>query len=133
VVDAYRDVSRAESDRRRRSNEAAAYSAEKLADAEARATATVNIAHADHDRSLALAASHADVFSYQLAARDSAPTLTDFRLFWETIASVMADKPKLILDGSAGRPQRLILPRLPLEQAASLASPAQGPPISDKK
>ena len=120
VVDAYRDVSRAESDRRRRTNEAAAYRAEKLADAEARATATVNIAQADHDRSLALAASQADVFSYQLAARDQAPALTDFRLFWETIASVMADKPKLILDGSSGRPQRLILPRLPLEQAASL-------------
>ena len=123
VVDAYRDVSRAESDRRRRSNEAAAYRAEKLADAEARATATVNSAQADRDRSLALAASQADVFSYQLAARDPAPALTDFRLFWETIASVLADKPKLILDGSAGRPQRLILPRLPLEQAASPDEP----------
>ena len=99
------------------------YRAEKLADAEARATATVNSAQADRDRSLALAASQADVFSYQLAARDPAPALTDFRLFWETIASVMADKPKLILDGSAGRPQRLILPRLPLEQAAALNEP----------
>ena len=53
---------------------------------------------------LALAASQADVFSYQLAARDPAPALTDFRLFWETIASVMADKPKLILDGSSAGP-----------------------------
>jgi len=132
VVDAYRDVSRAESDRQRRSNEAAAYRAEKLADAEASATATVNFAQADRDRSLALAASQADVFSYQLAARHPAPALTDFRLFWETIASVLADKPKLILDGSAGRPQRLILPRLPLEQAASLLSPAQRPPGTDK-
>jgi Cu+-exporting ATPase len=133
VVDAYRDVSRAESDRRRRANEAAAYRAEKLADAEARATATVNIAQADRDRSLALAASQADLFSYQLAARDPAPALTDFRLYWETIASVMADKSKLILDGSAGRPQRLILPRLPLEQAASLTSPAPRLPTEDKK
>ncbi len=133
VVDAYRDVSRAESDRRRRSNEAAAYRAEKLADAEARATATVNLAQADRDRSLALAASQADVFSYQLAAREPAPALTDFRLFWEAIASVLANKPKLILDGSAGRPQRLILPRLPLEQAASLLSPAQRPAMTDKK
>jgi P-type Cu+ transporter len=133
VVDAYRDVSRAESDRRRRSNEAAAYSAEKLADAEARGTATVNIAQADHARSLALAASQADVFSYRLAARDPAPALTDFRLFWETIASVMAGKPKLILDGSSGRPQRLILSRLPLEQSASLVNPAQGPSMTDKK
>jgi regulator of protease activity HflC (stomatin/prohibitin superfamily) len=126
VVDAYRDVSRAESDRRRRANEAAAYRAEKLADAEARATATVNSAQADRDRSLALAASQADVFSYQLAAREPAPALTDFRLFWETIANVLAGKPKLILDGTAGRPQRLILPRLPLEQAASLNGRERG-------
>jgi regulator of protease activity HflC (stomatin/prohibitin superfamily) len=83
VVDAYRDVSRAESDRRRRANEATAYRAEKLADAEARATATVNSAQADRDRSLALAASQADVFSYQLAAREPAPALTNFRLFWD--------------------------------------------------
>ena len=73
VVDAYRDVSRAESDRQRRTNEAAAYRAEKLADAEARATAIVNAAQADRDRQLALASSEADAFGYQLAARDPAP------------------------------------------------------------
>ncbi len=133
VVDAYRDVSRAESDRRRRSNEAAAYRAEKLIDAEARARATVNTAQADHDRALTLSASQADVFSYQLAARDAAPALTDFRLFWETIATVMADRPKLILDGTAGRAQHLILPRLPLEQAASLISPVRHAPVTAEK
>ena len=133
VVDAYRDVSRAESDRRRRSNEAAAYRAEKLVDAEARAKATVNTAQAEQDRALTLAASQADVFSYQLAARDSAPALTDFRLFWETIATVMADRPKLILDGTAGRAQHLIFPRLPLEQAASLISPVRHAPGTAEK
>ena len=133
VVDAYRDVSRAESDRHRRVNEAAAYRAEKLADAEARATATVNTAHAGSDRVLALAASEADAFAYQLDARAAAPSLTDFRLFWEAVASVMAGRPKLILDGSAGRPQRLILPRLPLEQAASLIGPTGQPPQGGKK
>ena len=107
--------------------------AEKLADAEARATATVNTAHAGSDRVLALAASEADAFAYQLDARAAAPTLTDFRLFWETVASVMAGRPKLILDGSAGRPQRLILPRLPLEQAASLIGPTGQPPQGGKK
>ncbi len=133
VVDAYRDVSRAQSDRLRRVNEAGAYRAEKLADAEARAKATVNAAQAEYERALALAASQADVFSYQLSARDPAPALTDFRLFWETITSVLADRPKLILDGSTGRPQRLIVPRLPLEQAASLISPAQGTPRAGKE
>ena len=51
VVDAYRDVSRAESDRQRRINEADAYRAEKLAEAEARARAIVNAAQADRDGS----------------------------------------------------------------------------------
>ncbi len=69
VVDAYRDVSRAQSDRARRSNEGLAYRAEKLADAEARAVATVNSAHAASDTAVALAAGGADVFCYLLAAR----------------------------------------------------------------
>jgi regulator of protease activity HflC (stomatin/prohibitin superfamily) len=80
----------------------------------------VNAALADRERQLARAASQADAFSYQLAAREPAPALTDFRLFWETIADVLGGKPKLILDGRGDRPQRLILPRPPLEQAASL-------------
>ena len=48
-------------------------------------------------------------------ARQAAPSLTDFRLFWETIAEVLSGKPKLILDGGVGRHQRLVLSRLPLE------------------
>jgi Cu+-exporting ATPase len=130
VVDAYRDVSRAQSDRQRRINEAAAYRAEKLADADARAEATVNSALADKERQLAGASSAADVFAYQLAARETARSLTDFRLFWETIASVLAGKPKLILDTPADRPQRLIYSRLPLEQAASLLQPNSVPKSS---
>src|SRR5262249_43533421 len=47
VVDAYRDVSRAQSDRQRRLNEAAAYRATKLADAEARGEAVKNASLAD--------------------------------------------------------------------------------------
>jgi Cu+-exporting ATPase len=120
VVDAYRDVSRAESDRQRRINEAAALRAEKLTEAEARAQAMKNTAGAESDRLLARSSSAADVFAYQLAARTEAPSLADFRLFWETLAEVLAGKPKLILEGSAGRPQRLILSRFPLEQAAVL-------------
>jgi len=121
VVDAYRDVSRAGSDRQRRANEAAAYRAERLADAGARAKVIVNAAEADREQQLARASSQADSFGYQLAARLPAPQLTDFRLYWETIAKVLAGKPKLILDARANRPQRLILSRLPIEQAASLS------------
>ena len=100
-------------------NEAAAYSSEKLADAEARATAIVNLAQADHARSLALALSQSRRILLSAVSRpNQAPVLTDFRLFWEAIAGVMADKPKLILDGSSVGPSGFFFPRLPLEQAA---------------
>lgn len=135
VVDSYRDVSRAESDRQRRVNEAAAYQVEKLTAADAQAQASRNAAQAEHDRRLALAASASDAFVYQLNARQTAPGLTDFRLFWETVMEVLAGRNKLILDSAVGRPQRLILSRLPLESGAILdaarrpeSEKSKGPP-----
>jgi Cu+-exporting ATPase len=133
VLDAYRDVSRAESDRQRRVNEAEAYRAEKLGDAEGRAKGIANAALGERDRLLARASSQGDAFSYLLGARQSAPALTDFRLFWETVADVMAGRPKLILEGRPDRPERLILSRLPLEQAATLGvaeSQAEKAPVT---
>jgi HflK protein len=127
VIDAYRDVSRAESERQRRINEAGAYRAQKLGEAEGQAKAIANAAQGERDRLMSRASSQADAFAYLLDARRSAPGLTDFRLFWETIADVMAGRPKLILEGRPDRPQRLILSRLPLEQAATLeATEKQG-------
>jgi Cu+-exporting ATPase len=123
VLDAYRDVSRAESDRQRRINEAEAYRALQLGEAEGRAKSIANAAQGARDRLLARASSQADAFGYLLRARQSAPALTDFRLFWETMAEVMAGRPKLILEGRPDRPEHLILSRLPLEQAATLHAP----------
>jgi Cu+-exporting ATPase len=117
VVDAYRDVSRAESDRQRRINEAGAYRDESLAEAEGRAKGVVNAAEGQREGMLARASGAADAFLYQHAAREPAPALTDFRLFWEAVAGALAGKPKMILDARAERPQRLILPRLPMERA----------------
>jgi Cu+-exporting ATPase len=117
VVYAYRDVSRAESDRQRRINEAGAYSDETLAEAEGRAKAVVNAAEAWRDGLLARSSAAADAFLYQHAARERAPGLTDFRLFWGAVEEAFAGKPKMILDARAERPQRLILPRVPLERA----------------
>jgi Cu+-exporting ATPase len=117
VLDAYRDVSRAESDRLRRENEAGAYRDEKLPLAEAKAQAAVSAAEGARDRQVALASSTSDAFLYQLSAREPATELTDFRLFWEAIADAFAGRPKMILDARADRPQRLIMSRLPMEQA----------------
>ena len=93
VVDAYRDVSRAESDRQRRINEGATVRAEKLAEAEGKAKAIVNAATAQGDRQLARASSEADSFGYQLAARATEPSLTDFRLYWKAVARRLPASP----------------------------------------
>ena len=129
VVDAYRDVSRAESDRQRRVNEAGAYRAEKLAEAEGQGEGDRE-RRGGPTRSAARPGRRArpTPSGYQLAAREPAPSLTDFRLYWEAIAEAFAGKPKLILDARADRPQRLIMTRLPLEQRhpqASLGVPAR--------
>jgi membrane protease subunit HflK len=117
VVDAYRDVSRAESDRQRRINEAGAYRDETLAEAGGKAKAVVNAAEAKREGLVARAAASADAFLYQQSAREPAPALTDFRMFWEAVAGAFAGKPKMILDSIAERPRRLILTKLPMERA----------------
>ncbi|MFO0890201.1 MAG: cation-translocating P-type ATPase family protein [Isosphaeraceae bacterium] len=129
VLDSYRDVSRAESDRERRANEAAAYRVERLADAEARAAALVDAAEARRERQVALAGSGADAFGYRLAAREGARAITDFRLFWEAIGRVLPGRPKLILEASSPRPQRLIIPGLPPALAAAAAASDAVPPV----
>ena len=112
------------SDRQRRINEANAYRDRVLAEAEGKATATIHAAEADRAGRLALAASAADTFITLSDARRYAPSLTDFRLFWEKLAEALAGKSKLILDEEPGRRRHLIMPGLPLERAsAGIAGP----------
>jgi Cu+-exporting ATPase len=110
VVDAYRDVSRAESDRRRRVNEGETYRAEALAGARGRASETVNRAEARRAVAVARASGEADAFVYQTEARATAPALTDLRLYWESVASALAGKAKLVLDSDGAHPRHLVVP-----------------------
>ncbi len=130
VVDAYRDVSRADSDRQRRKNEAGAYRAQALAEARGSAAATVDRAEALKTTALARAASESDTFRYLLDARGTHAGLTDQRLYGEALSAALAGKPKLLLDPSANRPRHLILRDLP-----GLSDPAAliGPPATSAK
>jgi P-type Cu+ transporter len=123
VVDAYRDVSRAESDRQRRLNEGATYQAEALASARGKAAAVVNQAEADRSVRVDRGSGEADAFRYLAAARAPHPALTDHRLYWEAIVQTLAGKSKLVLDPGRARPRHLIVPDYP----AGLAAP---PPIN---
>jgi hypothetical protein len=110
VLDVYRDVSRATSDRQRRINEAGAYRDRVLTEATGRSRAVRQAAEAARTRQLALAAAGADCFGALLEARRYAPSLTDFRLFWKAVADALTGRAKLVLDEEPGRRRHLVLP-----------------------
>jgi Cu+-exporting ATPase len=129
VVDAYRDVSRAGSDRLRRINEARTARAEALAGARGRAAAIVNRAEAESAAQAARAAGEADAFEARRSARAPYPGLTDHQLYWEAVAVSLASKPKVVLDAEPGHHRHLIVPSLamPAVEAAAVLRPAQEP------
>lgn len=132
VVDAYRDVSRAESDRQRRINEGATYRAKSIEEARGKAAATVNAAEADRHGRVARAAAEADAFRYRAEARASAPLVTDLRLYWDAIAVELAGKSKVILDSDKAHRRHLIVPNFPLGAMLPSAESAAGaPPIAE--
>ena len=127
VVDAYRDVSRAASDRQRRVNEGETYRAETRAQAQGKAAVIVNRAESLRATAVARASGEADAFIYKVEARRSAPALTDLRLYWETIASTLAGRPKLLLDRQPGHTRHLIVPGPPGSTAPLLKTVAPAP------
>jgi Cu+-exporting ATPase len=123
VVDAYRDVSRAASDRQRRINEAGTYRDRVVTEATGKAQAIRQAAEAKRARGLALAAGAADAFRALLEARRYAPALTDLQLFWERFAQALEGKAKLVLDEEPRRRRHLIVPGLPWERALPALAP----------
>ena len=129
VVDAYRDVSRAQSDLERRSNEAEAYRADAVARAKGRAASTVHTAEGARSARIARALGEADAFRYLSAARASDPSQTDRRLFWEALAEALAGKAKVVLDPVQARARHLIVPDFSFPSGPAKAA-VVGPPRS---
>jgi Cu+-exporting ATPase len=128
VVDAYRDVSRAESDRQRRVNEGNTYLSRSLEEARGNAAAMINRAEAERRARLARAAGEADAFLYRAEARSTAPALTDHRLYWEMISAVLAGKSKVIIDPDRTRHRHFIIPNQPPGASAAGAAAMTAPP-----
>ncbi len=123
VLDAYRDVSRANSDRQRRINEANAYRDQVVTEAQGKSRSLKNDAEATRSRQLAMAGGSADRFEALREARQYAPALTDLRLFWKTVAEALAGRDKLILDDDPGRRRHVVIPGIPWEQMAPAVLP----------
>ena len=119
VADAYHDVSRAEGDRSRRLVEAKTYRLERVETARGRASTIGNAAEADRTVRTLRASGEADAFLARVVARAPMPALTDHRLYWESIASALAGKPKIILDPDKAR-RHLILQDTPIGAIPSI-------------
>jgi len=106
VVPAYRDVSAAVSDVERFRNDAEAFAAERRWGARGEAAARRDLAAAKSSRLEARAEGDRKAFLARQRAHADRPDLTEFRLLWDTLGTVYAGRPKVILDPrAAGRRQ----------------------------
>ncbi len=136
VVQAYRDVSDAQLERERRVNEGQMYSEEQTAIARGREAVLKEQAHADRLGSIQKAGGEADGFLRLLKPRALAPVLSDHERFWSTMADLLANRHKVILDAPDSKARRhLILPDPSLgtfpsidPTPALLPSPSEGHP-----
>jgi Cu+-exporting ATPase len=111
VVEAYRDVSKADGEKRTRIQQAETYRVEALTEARGQALATRERAEGARLASVARARGEAAGFLARERARRVAPALVDFRLYEEALSAALAQKTKVVLDpAQAGRRRHLILP-----------------------
>ena len=124
VIDAFRDVQRANTDAERMRNEAESYRNDIVP--RARGDAAAIVAEADGARQASIAAStgQAQRFLSVLSAYNAAKDVTMQRLYLETMQEVLTKTPAVILD------DRLqgVLPLLPLAEATRPPQPPAPPP-----
>ena len=125
VIDAFRDVQRAQADRERAQNEAETYQNDILPRArgdavkleqEAEAYAEEVVARADGDAQRFIA-----VYNEYTNARD----VTSKRIYLETMADVLGNMNKVLIDGSAGSGNGVV-PYLPLPELERRSRQRQG-------
>lgn len=132
VIDAFRDVQRAEQDRQRVQNEAEAYRNDIVP--RARGEAQRLLQEAEGYRQQVVARAQGDVAGYValLAAYRAAPEVTRQRLYLEMMESVLRGNQKVIIDQNSGAGGQSVVPLLPLNDllnrrpAPAGQAPAQG-------
>jgi membrane protease subunit HflK len=136
VIDAFRDVQRANADRERARNEAEGYRNDIIPRARGEAERLVQEAQAFRESQVARARGEAARFVSVLTAYQAAQDVTLRRMYLETMEEILRRNPKIImdervqglvpflnLDGGGGGRQPA--PRLPQQQ---LSPPTQPPP-----
>jgi membrane protease subunit HflK len=125
VIDAFRDVQRAQADRERAQNEAESYQNDIIPRARGEAERLLQDAEAYKQERVAQASGEAQRFSSVLAEYSKAEDVTARRLYLETMESVLTGMNKVIIDGRQGG--NGVIPYLPLPDLERRARQPQQP------
>lgn len=121
VVDAFRDVQAAEQDQDRLRNEAQTYANRVLPGARGQASQIVEAANAYRDQIIAIAKGQADRFVKVYESYKVAPDLTRQRMYLETMANILANSDKVVIDEKSGNG---VVPYLPLPALTGAPAPS---------
>jgi membrane protease subunit HflK len=125
VIEAFRDVQRAEADKERLRNEAQAYRNDILPRARGQAAVIVQEAEGYKRQTVAKAQGDSSRFKALYEQYRNAPQVTRQRLYLETMEEVLSKNSKILIDRNQGGPG--VVPYLPLpELQKRQAAPAQG-------
>jgi membrane protease subunit HflK len=122
VIDAFRDVQRAQADRERAQNEAEAYANDIIPRARGEAERLLQDAEAYRQEVVARSSGEADRFRSVLTEYSKAQDVTVRRIYLETMEEVLKGMNKVIIDENAGNG---VTPYLPLPDLDRRARPTQ--------
>ena len=125
VIDAFRDVQRAQADRERAQNEAESYQNDVIPRARGEAERFLQEAEAYKQETVARAGGEAQRFKNILTEFSKAEDVTTRRLYLETMESVLHGNSKVIIDSEAGKGVVPYLPLTELDRRARPTEPAQ--------
>lgn len=128
VIEAFRDVQRAQADRERARNEAEAYRNDVVPRARGEAQRMVLEAEAYRQQVIAEAQGEANRFNLVYDAYRLAPEVTMQRLYLETMEQVLRGSNRVIIDQSTGGSG--VVPYLPLPEVRRGTPPAPANPPS---
>ncbi|MBI4182864.1 MAG: FtsH protease activity modulator HflK [Proteobacteria bacterium] len=131
VIDAFKDVQRAEADRERARNEAESYRNDIIPRARGEAERLIQEAQAFKEQTVANADGDAKRFLSQLSAYSQAKEVTRQRIYLETLEQVLGSTRKVVVDTKGGGAQAVIpylpLPELRPQEPAGQQAPAPQP------
>jgi membrane protease subunit HflK len=125
VIDAFRDVQRAQADRERAQNEAEAYANDVIPRARGDAERVLQESQAYKQEVVARATGEAQRFESVLAEYSKAPDITAQRIYLETMEDVLSNVNKTILDDK--QIARGVVPYLPLPGLQAPGQPPRAP------